>query len=627
VAEIKVNIIGDNGDLVKSLAQAEKELLGFEKALKNAVDPAEITRLNQAIQATKGQLAGLRNVTNNLGLKKVVAGANEAGQSLTNLGRIAQDAPFGFIGIQNNINPLIESFQRLKASTGTTGGALKALAASLGGAGGVGLAISVATGLLTVFSGSLFGSGKTAEEAKSAIDRYKDSVDSLKSSVDDVTQSIQFANQLGGLNVKIFGFGQDVGNEIQDLKEQSIAQDDAIAAAQNYVDQLRSVYLERVKGLSADSKDYLDITNQFNKDFQEAGEKQTEQVNKQRLIFRQIELQKLEDQKEVNDKAKAARDKALEANEKYVNETIKQAKRLADKLSDTTVRDVKFETNSYDTTLEQYRKAVAFLNKAQGREYVVNFKLRADLLDAGASLQKAVDFFARINPVPVIDAKTTAQINDEIAKIITEQSKRNPIVIAANVELGEFYDFKKRMEMAAQDLNNNLRDSFINAGVNLADAIGEGLAGGDFGAAIFGIIGDLVSQIGKAMISYGIAISGVQKALTAGLALPPGIIIALGAAAIAAGSLIKNTKIKARALGGPVNSNSPYLVGERGPELFVPNGSGRIVPNNGLNSGLRGIGGADGGVQEVIITGRLRGRDMRLQNARTSRSQRRLGAG
>jgi tape measure domain-containing protein len=37
----------------------------------------------------------------------------------------------------------------------------------------------------------------------------------------------------------------------------------------------------------------------------------------------------------------------------------------------------------------------------------------------------------------------------------------------------------------------------------------------------------------------------------------------------------------ARASGGPVSSGSAYLVGERGPELFVPSSSGRIVPNGG----------------------------------------------
>jgi phage-related protein len=37
-----------------------------------------------------------------------------------------------------------------------------------------------------------------------------------------------------------------------------------------------------------------------------------------------------------------------------------------------------------------------------------------------------------------------------------------------------------------------------------------------------------------------------------------------------------------RALGGPVTGGQQYMVGERGPELFVPNQSGSIVPNNSL---------------------------------------------
>jgi hypothetical protein len=40
-----------------------------------------------------------------------------------------------------------------------------------------------------------------------------------------------------------------------------------------------------------------------------------------------------------------------------------------------------------------------------------------------------------------------------------------------------------------------------------------------------------------------------------------------------------------RAAGGPVTGGSPYIVGERGPELFVPGRSGSIVPNNQLAGG------------------------------------------
>ena len=39
-----------------------------------------------------------------------------------------------------------------------------------------------------------------------------------------------------------------------------------------------------------------------------------------------------------------------------------------------------------------------------------------------------------------------------------------------------------------------------------------------------------------------------------------------------------------RATGGPVSAGSPYMVGERGPELFMPSGSGTIIPNNQINN-------------------------------------------
>jgi len=40
-----------------------------------------------------------------------------------------------------------------------------------------------------------------------------------------------------------------------------------------------------------------------------------------------------------------------------------------------------------------------------------------------------------------------------------------------------------------------------------------------------------------------------------------------------------NIPVPGRASGGPVAARSPYVVGERGPELFVPQTSGRIIPN------------------------------------------------
>jgi hypothetical protein len=66
--------------------------------------------------------------------------------------------------------------------------------------------------------------------------------------------------------------------------------------------------------------------------------------------------------------------------------------------------------------------------------------------------------------------------------------------------------------------------------------------------------------------------------------------------------------VPGRAAGGPVSSNRPYIVGEVGPELFVPSSSGNIVPNNQMGGSVINLTvnagmGADGTqVGEQIVS-------------------------
>ena len=50
-----------------------------------------------------------------------------------------------------------------------------------------------------------------------------------------------------------------------------------------------------------------------------------------------------------------------------------------------------------------------------------------------------------------------------------------------------------------------------------------------------------------------------------------------------------------RAGGGPAAGGTPYLVGERGPELFVPGSNGGVMSNNDLRSAMNGQGGGGSG--------------------------------
>lgn len=58
-----------------------------------------------------------------------------------------------------------------------------------------------------------------------------------------------------------------------------------------------------------------------------------------------------------------------------------------------------------------------------------------------------------------------------------------------------------------------------------------------------------------------------------------------------------------RAGGGPVDAGSPYIVGEKGPELFVPSGYGRIIDAFSTSKALlNNAGGAMGGTGTGNIT-------------------------
>ena len=72
-------------------------------------------------------------------------------------------------------------------------------------------------------------------------------------------------------------------------------------------------------------------------------------------------------------------------------------------------------------------------------------------------------------------------------------------------------------------------------------------------------------------------------------------------------SLLSNifSKLGFKAEGGPVDKSRPYIVGEAGPELFVPNSHGAIIPNNELGMGSTynysfTINAASGNTQDLV---------------------------
>jgi len=84
--------------------------------------------------------------------------------ALNSLSLVAQDLPFGFIGIQNNLPGVISSFGELTREAGGVGGALKQISTALVGPAGLFLAFSVVTSAIT-FAIQKYGSLGAAFDA------------------------------------------------------------------------------------------------------------------------------------------------------------------------------------------------------------------------------------------------------------------------------------------------------------------------------------------------------------------------------------------------------------------------------------------------------------------------------
>ena len=113
----------------------------------------------------------------------------------------------------------------------------------------------------------------------------------------------------------------------------------------------------------------------------------------------------------------------------------------------------------------------------------------------------------------------------------------------------------------------------------------------DFLRSIASMLVDAAKQMIAQYIAIGIArmFAGIPASSGGGQAASkygtvPSLAPSLGGGTLSdpKGLFTPPTLISGRALGGAVGVGRPYMVGERGPELFVPGAQGNIVPNNAM---------------------------------------------
>lgn len=206
-AELKDNINVTNGykkaieDLNNEYKKGSISSKEYQKQLSNLKRDEK----ESAVVTTnlRKELANLKREQKDLGGATSVLSKRTAdgGNALMQFSRIAQDAPFGIQGIGNNITETVTQFGYLQKSAGGTGAALKAVASSMLGSGGILLAVSLVTSGLTYMAqngltvGDVFDklTGTFDENAKALSDINKEAAKTAGEEVANIKAYVSVA--------------------------------------------------------------------------------------------------------------------------------------------------------------------------------------------------------------------------------------------------------------------------------------------------------------------------------------------------------------------------------------------------------------------------------------------------
>jgi len=583
--KLTVEIGADITDFEKKIKEVEFDIKELSKVkldrLKLGLDTTEI---NAQIKDAKNNLNSLKTAVKDTGqsFSGMAPKVANGGNALTQFGRIAQDAPFGIIGIGNNITATAEAFGDLKNSTGSTGGALKALGQSLAGTGGIILGVSLLTAGLTYLAQSGLSVG--------------DVIDKMTGKFDALSREMQKATEEAAKNS---------GAEVANMKALvSVAQDDTLAREKRLiaVQQLQKQFpayfasLSTEKILSGDltavTKELTDAIVARAKASAFAGKigelASKELVLNAKLVKEKENLIKLEEQL-----AQAQKNLQTSSN---VAGAGQRAGGIAGALAlqKDRLQDIRDELKKNKDAQDSYTEAI---NKSTAAA----IKLSQD--GGGGKAPKTFvtpqvsGIPQTIVPAPLFDVNEIETFNGQVDQF-GNKIKELPGVIKGSLGLAReaiitgneemliaLADFNSR---ASQIIENSISETFAGIG----EAIGNALASGGsvlegIGLSLLDSLGSLLVQMGKMAIQVGVGLLAIKTALKS---LNPAVAIGAGVALVALGSLFSS---KSNSLSGSIGGGGSGVSG----------GSGSGANNQSFSSSGFSSRGDGGGTVVFEIAG------------------------
>jgi hypothetical protein len=597
-----ISIDADVSTLEAELIKAQNELRQFQNTLKKTTDVGTIKTLNENIANTSGKIAHLNDRLGQSGKSM-----GDASQSLINFSRIAQDAPYGIMGVANNLNPMVESFQRLAKTEGGTKKALQAMVAGLAGPAGVGVAIGVVSSLAVTFSKEIkeFFKGPTSE-----LEEFRKK---LKEVADDIykliggeqakrTKGILLTELIVGGNktqqeealkelkklysnseaIKAANLGENKAY-YQTLVNQAAMQGDAIAKEKNNLEQLTKLYDDQFRNNKKRNDALALVTGP--KEMIEKGHSHIRSVDYQKDLINKkynvlgdviknkianLELNTLEQLKTITltptaDNVKKGGDKTIDALKEFS-------------------ASLKYELSQQLMDIEKYKKI--FKDKGFDNALILTYGDKGESADRKRKMGE--------------ERKRVTGKDNSLGDFLTRDASGR--MKGFKMESDRIDELNKSYESFAKQLSGNV----VNALQGVYDAMQKG---DSFGKAFLDMLGKITEQL-VAMVIQTLIFRAIMAALTGG-----GSEVAVAASNVA-GSAGRILMIPKYAQGGIVNKPHIGMVGEAGPEAIIPLSKLSGFLNTTFNAGAMSGGGAMAGGGSFV----LKGNDLVLALQRSNHS-------
>lgn len=580
MANLEVQIGANISDFNSQIAKVEKELLKLQNQkatdIKLGLDTSAI---NKQISETTTKLNGLKSSLNS----STTAFANNSkatangSSTLTQFSRIAQDAPFGIIGIGNNLTATAESFGYLAQSSGGAGNALKAVGASLLGPGGVIFAVSLLTTGLTVMAQKGMSVADVFNKLTGDFDEYADALKKANLAAyndDGVVKAVSDVNQLRE-EVKLAKDG------FLD-KEQVIKHyNETMGKTAGLVSDLDGVEQQLVKNGDAFIKMQL---------YKATATLAQAEAAKEMLNQEKISQQTTQDHIGVLEYFKGAMTgvasgQGLMATGMF--STIEGIKAQAKAFDDSGKK-----MNANMTIAKKYNQMAAKISKQSG------FNFFEDNKPAKAPKKQKQWSERNVGAMPLPTAAGLVGLDDKEFQLAKDRIGRDGELIktygkagefvAANLKVGKQAISTETIEMLTalydfnEKANNIIYNGIGNTFAGLGSAIGDALAtGGNVlkaaGGALLSGMGAILVQLGELAIKTGLGILAVKKSLQT---LNPYVAIAAGVGLVALGSAFS---AKSKSIGGSMGSSASAGGGSQRGSMST--GADIQTPTSSVNSG------------------------------------------